>query len=295
MAASSAETRKQLIFQKLDEAMNYCNSHHDPVQERFERVVDIVFENERGMASSDRRRREMKALFPVLLNRDLRGFVPSLKLTDRELGLGGADYLDCWFSKWAQKYLTAWKTLPSQRVAKPKGAATDEALIQLLIPHAGSETEARAWARHHNYFMSAENTGGSLLEEYVASKISSKGWIWCRGEILTAVDFCRDDCSAFIQVKNKSNTENSSSKGFRDSHNAPMWYRMEAERKAGQIVTRWPDLMTFVKEHSGADVAIPDGLLSEDDYLSFVRKASEGNEKLINGEERGFNFDEIAY
>ena len=295
MAVSSAEVRKQQILQKLDESMNYCNSHHDSAQERFEHVVDLVFGAECGIAAPEQRRAEMKALFPVLLDRELRGFVPSLKLSDSELALDCADYLDCWFSKWAQKYLSAWKTLPSQRVAKPKGAATDEALIQLLIPHAGSETEARAWARHHNYFMSAENTGGSLLEEYVASKISPKGWIWCRGEILTAVDFCRDDCSAFIQVKNKSNTENSSSKGFRDSHNAPMWYRMEAERKAGQIVTRWPDLVAFVKEHSGADAAIPDALMSESDYLSFVRKVSEANERLINGEERGFNFDEVAY
>ena len=295
MATSSGEARKQQVLQKLDEAMNYCNSHHDPAQERFEHVVDAVLSDDCGIAAPEQRRREMKALFPVLLNSELRGFIPSLKLNDSELALNHVDYLDCWLSRWTKKYLAAWKMLPSQRTAKPKGAATDEALIQLLIPHAGSEAEARAWARHHNYFMSAENTGGSLLEEYVASKVTSKGWVWCRGEILTAVDFCRDDCSAFIQVKNKSNTENSSSKGFRDSHNAPMWYRMEAERKAGKIVTRWPELMSFIKEHSGADAEIPGDLMSESDYLSFVRKASEDNAKLINGEEKGFNFDEVAY
>ncbi len=290
-----AKERKELILRKLDESISYCNSHHDPVQERFERVVDLAGARARGVLEPERRMAEMKCLFPVLLDREMRGFVPSLKMNDSELKLGPEAFLDRWFSKWVKKYLSAWKDWPSGRAAKPKDAATDEALVQMLVPHAGSEHEARIWARHHNYFMSAENKGGNLLEEYVARKVAPFGWIWCRGEILTAVDFCTCDCTGFIQIKNKSNTENSSGKGFRDDHNAPMWYRMEAQRKAGLIVTRWPELVEHVRRYSDPAASIPDDLMNETDYLAFVSRAAEANHSLVSGEEKGLNADTLKF
>ena len=109
MARSTKETneRKKLILAKLNEAMGYCNSHHDPVQERFERVVDTLVAKTPGIQDPGSRQAEMKCLFPVLLSSEMHGYVPSITLNDSQLCLESAAYLDCWLTKWVKKYLAA--------------------------------------------------------------------------------------------------------------------------------------------------------------------------------------------
>ena len=285
---------KEIVLATLERSVNYCNSHHRPVQEMFESTVDSLVTPDSCGKEFETRRKDMKALFPVLLDKDLQGFIPSLSIDQDQVDLAADAFLSIWFTKWAMKFIGAWKTSPSSRVAKAKQATTDEALVQMVIPHAGSEENARMWAMHHNLFMSAENVGGNLLEQYIASKIRPFGWIWCRGEILTAVDFCNDACSCFLQVKNKSNTENSSSKGFRESHKAPMWYRMEAKRRDGTIVTHWSELTTLIKEGATSSKPVPCDLFSEEDYLAFVYRASVDNPYLITPIEYGVNVCDVA-
>ena len=278
---------KKDVLDTLNKAMGYCNSHHNPAQNQFESIVDTSITPDSCIYDFEKRRQEMKSLFPVLLTSQLKGLIPSIQIEKGQLELEPSAFLKLWFSKWVAKYVQGWKTLPSQRQAKPKQAATDESLIQMVAAHAGSEEKAREWAKYHNLFMSAENIGGNLLEEYVAKRILPLGWIWCRGEVLTSVDFCNKDCTQFIQVKNKSNTENSSSKGFREGRKAPMWYRMEATRKRGRIVTRWPELVKLIKSGTGSETPVGDDLLSEEGYLEFIRTVSHSNCFLITSEEKG--------
>lgn len=292
-ATRPKKASKELVLDTLESSMNYCNSHHCPAQEKFENTVDTLVTEKSCGGDFETRRSDMKALFPVLLDKSLRGFIPALSIDLKQTNLEPEAFLDIWFKKWTRKFINAWKTFPSERAAKPKGATTDEALIQMVIPHAGSEEAARAWAMHHNLFMSAENVGGNLLEQYIARKVRPFGWIWCRGEILTSVDFCNDTCSSFLQVKNKSNTENSSSKGFRESRKAPMWYRMEAERRGGAIVTHWPQLVQLIKE-GAPEKSVPDNLFSENDYLAFVYQASASNPHLITKNEYGINVTDVV-
>ena len=278
---------KDEVLKKLEQSMNHCNSHHEPVQPLFEDVVDKVITPKTCSHDHQLRRREMKALFPVLLTRETRGMVPTITLPPMSITLEPAEFLDLWLTKWVTKFVREWASLPSERYARQKGTVTDEALITMVSSpnHAGSRERALEWARHHNLYMSAENVGGSLLEEYIASKTSAYGWIWCRGKILTAIDFCNDECTSMFQVKNKTNTENSSGRGFRESRGASVWCRMRAARRAGNIETYWPRLVDIIREGSTSSTHVPHDLMSEEDYLAFVEKVSMANPDLITDDE----------
>ncbi len=278
---------KDRVLTKLDESIRYCNSHRDNVQDLFDHLVDDRINEETRPADWEQRAAEMRALFPVITDPETQGFIPTIRIWNEEIDYPPHEFLNVWLNRWIAKYVKAWDGLPSQRTAKPKTAVTDFALIAMVGAHASSEEEAAEWVRFHNLFMSAENIGGNLLEEYIAGKVEQYGWIWCRGEILTAVDFCNDDCTEFVQVKNKSNTENSSGKGFREDHKAPVWFRMHANKKAGQVVTCWPKLMDIIKRGATRnEKAIPDDLLNEQDYLSFLAQVSRANLNLITDQEK---------
>jgi len=285
--AAKKQASKEKVLEKLDASIRYCNSHRDPVQNLYDQLVDLQINDSTRPEDWRVRAAEMKALFPVITSPETQGFIPSIKMLEEELGFEPHYFLEGWLSRWVMKYMRAWQSLPSKRTARPKSAVTDYALIAMVSSHAGSEEEAEEWVRFHNLFMSAENIGGNLLEEYIASKVCDYGWIWCRGEILTAVDFCNEECTEFVQVKNKSNTENSSGKGFREDHRAPVWFRMYAEKKRGEVITCWPALMEIIcREATRNRDTLPPDLLNESDYLEFIREKSLQNPNLITDQEK---------
>jgi hypothetical protein len=88
--------------------------------------------------------------------------------------------------------------------------------------------------------MAAENVTGSLLEEYIASVMEPLGWVWCSGKMVKASDFIKFPSVQtgkphLLQVKNRSNSENSSSSAIRKGTTIDKWHRLEAETG----VTRW--------------------------------------------------------
>lgn len=279
--------KREDVKKKLSESLNYCNSHHIPAQELFESIVDQAINNKTCNYDAEERKREMKSLFPILLQAETAAMIPSIPMKPGDLELDSKAFLQEWLGKWIKKILTGWEELPSKHFAEPKRTVTDEALIHMVMDrkHAGSKERAYEWASHHNLFMSAENAGGNLLEEYIYTKIRRYGWIWCRGKILTAIDFCNDECTDMFQVKNKTNTENSSGKGFRESCGAKVWNRMRAERRNGKIETYWPQLIEIVREGSTVDEPIPDDLFTEADYLDFISNTIKKNPDLISERE----------
>lgn len=81
--------------------------------------------------------------------------------------------------------------------------------------------------------MASENIVGDLLERYLAEKLEPCGWIWCSGTSVKAVDFIHYDNEkdewGLLQVKNRDNTENSSSSKIRD--NTPIKNGLEHSHK----------------------------------------------------------------
>lgn len=115
----------------------------------------------------------------------------------------------------------------------------------------------------HKHSMSAENIVGVLLERYIASVIEGDGWVWCAGDFVKAIDFLFYDEKTKVwhalQVKNRDNTENSSSAAIRSGRSLDIkkWFR------------------TFAKTGKDNWTAFPIqqdalGSLSEDDFRAFV-------------------------
>lgn len=295
---------RESIKERLIESLKYYDSHNKPFQPIFDSLVDETFARIEDVIDPDARAKEMKYLYPILFQTETSSMIPSIRITEDEYrNLTKEQYARLWLKRWIEKYAKSWRDLPSQRAAKPKSAVTDEALIRIVFKasNARDENEAKQWATHHNLFMSAENIGGNLLEEYIASKIIPYGWIWCRGEIITAIDFCNYSCTRMFQVKNKSNTENSSSSAYREQAGAKLWYRMDATKHDGRINTHWPELVAIVKDGTAENEKaaakgdlilnssskpcndIPEDLLSEDGYLDFISLIAEKNQRIITG------------
>jgi len=110
----------------------------------------------------------------------------------------------------------------------------------------------------HQHSMAAENMVGELLERYIDSVLSSHGWVWCCESLVKHVDFIKYEATGYklLQIKNRDNSENSSSKAIRNGTTIEHWFRTFS--KTGS--TNWnsfPD--TTVKSK-----------LSEDDFIKFV-------------------------
>lgn len=173
----------------------------------FNVSTDILRQGFASLAGNKPELNDLGIIFEVGLT-DLSLF-PNIKLSD------SATYMD-YLEKWIKGYADATANPPSRRKASPKGSCSDPA-IQTIVQIAmnADETFAARMAAYHNLFMSAENIQGNLLEEYISVSTRPYGWIWCNGNVLRAIDFCSSDGAVLLQIKNKSNTENSSSSAIR--------------------------------------------------------------------------------
>lgn len=156
----------------------------------------------------------------------------------------------------AERYRKA-RELPK---LKPTQTVPDPAVSELMKALFGHGDEK--YMDIHREAMAAENVVGKLLEFYIAEKLEPLGWIWCAGELIQAVDFIKrtGDSWEMLQVKNRSNSENSSSKAIRKGTNIKHWYRTNAVNG----MTRWEH---FPDSEAGL-------LLSEADFHEYIKKIS---------------------
>lgn len=197
---------------------------------------------------------------------------------DMNLG-GGSTYRD-YLDRWIEKYRKAESYSTQPRRAKPKGSCNDPAVKAIVKIATGVSDEAASKQEsHHNLFMSAENIQGALLEEYIASGIAEHGWIWCKGNVLRAVDFCLPHPKLrLLQVKNKSNSENSSSSSVRSGTIIEKWHRLgtKTEGKRKLPVYRWDVLNGIIASTSKMSCN-----LNESDYVKYVEDVARNNRGLI--------------
>jgi SinI restriction endonuclease len=107
----------------------------------------------------------------------------------------------------------------------------------------------------HQLSMAAENLVGNLLERYLAEKLEPHGWVWCSGSMVKAVDFVKAPSGArttwqALQVKNKDNSENSSSAAIRTGTTIQKWFRLYA-RRSGSNWAAFPDAGEVELSESG--------------------------------------------
>lgn len=114
----------------------------------------------------------------------------------------------------------------------------------------------------HLLSMGAENLVGELLERYLASIMEPKGWIWCSGSAVKAVDLIKPpprngEAWTLLQVKNRDNSENSSSAAIRNGTTIEKWFRTFS-KKTGSNWATFPD----------AEIR---PLVSEDGFRQYVK------------------------
>lgn len=121
----------------------------------------------------------------------------------------------------------------------------------------------------HRIAMVAENVIGELLERYIDDSIGDDDWIWCAGEVVKSVDFIRvapnnskTDKSIewqSLQIKNRDNSENSSSSAIRKGTTIQKWHRTKSKTgdtcwdrfpvKPGHVVLSEPGFRQFIAKY----------------------------------------------
>ncbi len=124
--------------------------------------------------------------------------------------------------------------------------------------------------------MCAENCVGNLLERYLDSQLRTSYWNWCCGEFVKAIDFLgRNDNGEWIalQIKNRDNSENSSSSAIRDGTRIQKWFRsFSKDTKKGRVsFTNWQKLPPLMQGYN----------LNENDFKLFVSKYIEEEKKSL--------------
>lgn len=138
------------------------------------------------------------------------------------------------FDKSAQRFFKGRfrAELPSAPATVPDGMVSY--VMQAAFGY--SPQEADAIKLTHQLAMAAENAVGEVLERYIASVLEPRGWFWCSGTLVKAVDFLRYNQQSarwtLLQIKNRDNSENSSSAAIRDGTDIQHWFRTFA--KTGQ-------------------------------------------------------------
>lgn len=202
-------------------------------------------------------------------------------------GIKGVATPEAYMDRWVKGYYDAKSNPPSQRNATPKSSCTDPAIRIIVQTTQGiTDSQAAEGEKSHNLFMSAENIQGNLLEEYIAANVRPYGFLWCAGNVLRALDFCNTTGTALIQIKNKSNTENSSSSAIRTGTTIEKWFRLGTKTKNGikSPDYKWSKLNKIINKYKTEGAGLPPCNMSEEEYNAFLVKAAKANLGLITNE-----------
>lgn len=131
-------------------------------------------------------------------------------------------------------------------------------ILEMFFNYSKLETEKIKIEHQHS--MAAENMIGFLLEKYIGTTLENYGWAWCSGDFIRAIDVIKknpDGSWYLLQIKNRDNTENSSSSAIRSGTMIQKWFRGFSKKKG----TNWEAFPDAETRH----------LLSEDGFKEFVR------------------------
>lgn len=177
-------------------------------------------------------------------------------------------------SKLASRYFLSYE----KTVFPSAPSTTSDEMVSIVMQEAYgySVEECNKIKISHQQSMSAENCVGALLERYLNSVLCSKGWYWCCGDFVKAIDFLTKDSTGkwfAIQIKNRDNSENSSSSAIRNGTSIEKWFRTFS--KTGK--TNWDNLPELMHGYE----------LSEDGFIAFSRSyLQEAKENLATKQQK---------
>ncbi|MFZ2314845.1 MAG: SinI family restriction endonuclease [Gammaproteobacteria bacterium] len=149
------------------------------------------------------------------------------------------------------------------KVEGPKAPTTEpDSMVSYILEvyFDYSEVDTQRVKVEHQLSMAVENMVGALLERYIGMTLEAHGWVWCSGDFIKAVDMIKkknDGTWLLLQVKNRNNTENSSSSAIRVGTEIKKWFRSFSKKST----TNWEAFPDEETRH----------LLSEDGFKAFVK------------------------
>ena len=169
--------------------------------------------------------------------------------------------------QWVLKFKHGYDERISVRKSKLPGTVPDKAVNIILSTglHCHYVDHIQSIIYAHRLGMSAENILGLLLEEFLFNRLSPFGWAMAWGETIKSVDFCNAE-GFLLQVKNRSNSENSSSSQIRSGKPIEKWFRVNATNGRYQ----WDELNAIVGSHSGLE-------LNEKSFQEFIEDVLKKN------------------
>lgn len=129
--------------------------------------------------------------------------------------------------KFVSKFFKGYENRPTEKNGNPSGTVPDPLVSELVAAKTGGKVPAEEITKLHKASMQSENVIGALLEEYIHVNTIDSGWACCWGSSIKATDFVSKDGDK-LQIKNKTNTENSSSNKIREGTNIDVWHRLDA-------------------------------------------------------------------
>ena len=174
--------------------------------------------------------------------------------------------------KWLIKYKNGYDGRASCRISNLPGTVSDPIIDKIIGARLTklTSTELNKIAYGHRLGMSAENILGLFLEEYLSINLKKSGWHCAWGETIKSVDFVHKD-GRLLQIKNRSNSENSSSSAVRKGTEIEKWYRIKADK----VEYMWGDLNKLCNTK----------VLSEKSFVKFVQDCIKNNPECLAVEE----------
>lgn len=207
------------------------------------------------------------------------GFLNDLLAEPR--GNKNSQNVDSYISWLETKYLNAFQNRTDTRSGNSMQTIPDSIVDVILSAKFNySNDQVKLISKQHRLSMQAENLVGSFLEEYLDEKLRPAGWVCCYGETLKHSDFCHPR-NHILQVKNRNNTENSSSSKIRQ-HNPriKMWFRTFNQNGK----SNWENIYSFLKvsdNDNGTSINGINVILNEDDFREFVKNTIRKNPKIL--------------
>jgi len=165
--------------------------------------------------------------------------------------------------KLAKRYYESYRRLDVP--AEPQTVPDEMVSVIINTVYGYSLEKCKDIKLEHQQSMIAENCVGNLLERYLESRLRKSNWCWCCGEFVKAIDFiAKDEKGDWIalQIKNRDNSENSSSSAIRDGTSIQKWFRsFSKDSKNGRSTfTNWENLPSLMQGYN----------LNEENFRLFV-------------------------
>lgn len=243
------------------------------IEEAFEDLLSLYWSDEDELEIH-----KLRQVFEANLRR--KEFFPSISMSNVE-SLSQKSILKEYLISWGDRYFNA--KIPSQHQGTASKSPYDVMVYRLLSYEVNFPLDEDLARKTHEMAMQSENLIGELLKEFINSRIAQYGWIWCKGPCMVATDFYYPgNPEIYLQVKNKFNTENSSSSKIRTGTSIQKWNRLTSKRVPGTdlATSNWEALRAIVFDEAGIR-SNNRSALSEEGFADFIKTVCEKNPNII--------------